>query len=48
MCTRMCGYKKRPEELIGSPDTGVVGGHEPSKMGGSSHTHVLCKSNKYL
>lgn len=30
----MCGYKKRPEELIRSLDTGVVGGHQLSKMGG--------------
>lgn len=48
MCTCMCGYKKRPEELIRSINTGVVGGHKPSKMGGGSHTHVLRKSNKYL
>lgn len=48
MCTCMCGYKKRPEELIRSLNTGVVVVHEPSKMGGGSHTHVLCKSNKYL
>lgn len=44
----MCGYKKRPEEFIRSLNTEVVGGHEPSKMGGGSHTHVLCESNKYL